>query len=191
MRFETHSVTALPTEWTNKFTLVHQRLVIGGLRKREWEDAISEIYRVLKPGGWIQLFEMKIWTSGPALAKHLELLYRFSNDQGTMWRDITSRIPDFLQQSGFVDLHQDTRSTPLGAWAGQDGIDGKENLLTIMRGIKTPILKGGGYGIVGSEAEYDELVEEVSGELDDTPGSKTLWTMFWAQKPVERTEYKL
>jgi SAM-dependent methyltransferase len=185
MRFETQSILDLPKEWTNKFTLIHQRLLIAGLRRHEWEQALREMHRVLKPGGWVQVFELEKWTSGPALAKHLDLIYRFSDDIGIMYRDITKQLPNFLKRSGFVDIHQDTRSTPLGIWANQYGVDGKENVLGVLRGLKTPILRGGGYGVVQSEDEYDELLEEISKEIDMTPGSTALWTMFWARKPFE------
>ncbi|XP_006458604.1 hypothetical protein AGABI2DRAFT_200355 [Agaricus bisporus var. bisporus H97] len=183
--FETQSVLDLPKEWTNKFTLVHQRLIISGLRRHEWEQDIKELYRVVKPGGWVQLFELRIWTSGPALAKHWDLLCKFADDVGLMFRDIATKLPDFLKQSGFVDIHEDTCDTPLGAWANRDGDDGKKNLMGLLQGLKTPILRGGGYGVVGSEAEYDELLEEIEKEVDMTPGSTALWTMFWARKPSE------
>ncbi|KAF9455049.1 S-adenosyl-L-methionine-dependent methyltransferase [Macrolepiota fuliginosa MF-IS2] len=185
MKFEIQSVLRLPPDWTNKFTIVHQRLLIAGLRTHEWEQATKEMYRVLKPGGWVQLLELDIWTSGPALAKHRELLYRHSDRQGTMWRNIAKCMPDFLKQSGFVNLHQDVRKTPLGVWAGRDGIDARDNVLSLLRGLKTPILKGGGYGVVESESEYDGLVAEIQEEIDHTPGSEAVWSMFWAQKPEE------
>ncbi len=182
IRFEVHSVTNLPTEWTNKFTVVHQRLLIAALREHEWRQAVSEIYRVLKPGGWVQLFEWEGWVSGPALAKHLEMIYRFSEKQGTMWRNITKCLPEFLKETGFINLCQDPRKTPIGAWAGQDGIDGKDNTLGVMRGMKAPMLKNGDLGL-SSEAEYDKLLAEASEEFDSTQGSETSYVMFWAQKP--------
>lgn len=179
------SVTKLPAEWTNKFTVVHQRLLIAALRELEWPQAISEIYRVLKPGGWVQLFELESGISGPAIAKHFEMIYRLSDIQGTMWRNITKRLPDFLKESGFINLHQDPRRTPVGAWAGKDGVVGKKNLLGALRGMKAPILKNGGLGLVSSEAEYDKLLEEVSEESEAIEGSGLTWVMFWAQKPEE------
>ncbi|KAF7777839.1 hypothetical protein Agabi119p4_3911 [Agaricus bisporus var. burnettii] len=183
IRFETQSVLDLPMKWTNKFTLVHQRLLISGLRRHEWEPAVRELYRVVKPGGWIQMFEMRIWTAGPALAKYWDLLCKFGDDAGLMFRDLAIKLPDFLKQSGFVDIHEDTFGTPLGAWANRDGVDGKDDILGILQGFKTPILRGGGYGVVGSEAEYDGLIEEIEKEVDVTYGSTALWTTFWARKP--------
>jgi hypothetical protein len=183
-RFETQSVLDLPKGWANKFTLTHQRLLISSLRKQEWRQALSEIYRTLKPGGWVQSFELRTWHSGLALAKHLDLFYKLSDDLGMMHRDIAIQLPDFLEQSGFIDIHQDTRGTPLGAWANQDGVDGKKNLLGVVRWLKAPVLRGGGYGVVRSDAEYDELAEEIAKEVDVTRGSMALWTMFWARKPA-------
>lgn len=185
MTFGVQSVTNLPADWTNKFTVLHQRLLIGSIRVHEWGHVINEIYRVLKPGGWVQMFEadISVKSISPALARFQELLYKSSDARGTMGRDITKRLPVFLEQGGFINLHQDARQTPLGAWAGQDGIDGRDNMLEVIRGLKTPMLKAGGFGIVGSEAEYDELVEQIQRELDDTPGCGWAWVMFWAQKP--------
>ncbi|KXN83906.1 hypothetical protein AN958_00986 [Leucoagaricus sp. SymC.cos] len=171
------------TLWTNKFTIVHQRLLCGALRRHEWEIAIKEMYRVLKPGGWVQLFEFRIWTAGPALARQLELMYRHTQATGTMWRDIAQRLPDFLSRNRFINVNEDTRRTPLGAWAGQDGIHSKADLLGLMKGFKAPVLKGGGYGIVKHGAEYDALVEQILEEVDNTPGAGIDWTMFLAQKP--------
>ncbi|KXN83907.1 hypothetical protein AN958_00987 [Leucoagaricus sp. SymC.cos] len=144
MRFEVHSVADLPIALSNEFTVVHQSLVVVGLRRPEWEQAINEIHRVLKAGDWDQLFEFRVWTAGPALAKQLELMYWHLDAKGTMWRDITRLLPDFLARSGFINVLEDTRRTALGAWADQDGIDMKVNLLEIMQGSKTPVLKGGG-----------------------------------------------
>ncbi|CAO3607368.1 unnamed protein product [Cunninghamella blakesleeana] len=41
----------------NSFDLVHMRLLIAAWRKEEWAFIIREIYRVLKPGGYVQLVE--------------------------------------------------------------------------------------------------------------------------------------
>lgn len=184
IRFQVQSVLNLPPEWTEKFTVVHQRLLVAGLRAHEWPRAFGELYRVTKPGGWIQVLEPEAWTSGPALGKLTELLFRLAEDQGTMWRDIAQRIPTFLEQSGFINVRRNPRAIVCGAWAGQHGIDGKENMLGVIRGLKSPMLKGGGYGVVASEAEFDALVEQMEKEYDDIPGSQTIWTMFLAQKPT-------
>ncbi|KAF8187573.1 hypothetical protein K438DRAFT_1764736 [Mycena galopus ATCC 62051] len=44
------SVTSLPADWTNRFTFVHQRLLVIALQISEWPQSLAEIYRVLRPG---------------------------------------------------------------------------------------------------------------------------------------------
>lgn len=189
-RFQVHSVLGLPQEWTNKFTVVNQRLLVAGLREYEWPQAINELYRVTRPGGWIQVFEPDVWTSGPVMSKFTELLFKLGDDQGTMWRDIGQRMPYFLESSGFVNIRHNPRATVCGAWAGEHGIAGKENMLGIVRGLKVPMLKAGGYGIVTSEAEFDVMVEELGKEFDAMPGSQVVFTMYTAQKPVDLVRAK-
>ncbi|KXN83905.1 hypothetical protein AN958_00985 [Leucoagaricus sp. SymC.cos] len=185
IRFQVESVIDLPSEWTNKFIVVNQRLLVAGLRVDEWQRAISELYRVTKPGGWIQVFEVDSWTSGPVADKVTELIYKLADDQGTLWRDVCQRIPIFLQQTGFVNIRRNSRATVCGDWAGEHGIEGKENLLAVVRGLKIPISKAGGYGVVSSEVEFDDLVTALGKEYDNTPGSQMVWTMFTAQKPFD------
>ena len=47
------SVTELPSAWTNRYKFVHQSLLTAALQKPQWEIALSEIHRVLQPGGWV------------------------------------------------------------------------------------------------------------------------------------------
>ncbi|KAJ3804733.1 hypothetical protein F5876DRAFT_52990 [Lentinula aff. lateritia] len=49
--FSSQSITDLPQSWSNCFALINQRLLTGALSKSQWMQALSEIYRVLKPGG--------------------------------------------------------------------------------------------------------------------------------------------
>ncbi|MCJ1244978.1 hypothetical protein MMC30_002179 [Trapelia coarctata] len=42
---------------SNRFDLVHSRLVGSGINKRRWPSYIRDILRVLKPNGWVQLVD--------------------------------------------------------------------------------------------------------------------------------------
>ena len=61
IEFRVESVTQLPSDWSNSFSLVHQRLLLAALQIPEWPTALGEIYRVLRPGGWVQLAESSGW----------------------------------------------------------------------------------------------------------------------------------
>ncbi|KAJ3106365.1 hypothetical protein HK100_003738 [Physocladia obscura] len=56
----------LPYE-DNTFDFVHQRLVFGGVPRVKYPDALKELIRVTKPGGWIELVEGDglIYNPGP------------------------------------------------------------------------------------------------------------------------------
>ncbi|KAJ3391102.1 hypothetical protein HDU84_006469 [Entophlyctis sp. JEL0112] len=51
----------------NTFDFVHQRLLVFGMPKDRFVDAIRELVRVTKPGGWIEFFEADIvfYNAGP------------------------------------------------------------------------------------------------------------------------------
>ena len=52
------SVMSLPPTWDGSFDLVNQRLLIAALTEGQWQRTISELFRVLKPGGSIQITEV-------------------------------------------------------------------------------------------------------------------------------------
>lgn len=50
------------------------------------------------------------------------------------------------------------------------------------RSLKTPVLNAGGLGVVSSEAEFDELMEELERECESTEGCGVEFTYFVARK---------
>ncbi|KAM0745624.1 hypothetical protein T439DRAFT_361109 [Meredithblackwellia eburnea MCA 4105] len=58
VEFFTHSVVeALPREMKGSFDLVHQRLLVVGLREGDWAPAVRNLAEAAKPGGWVQIVE--------------------------------------------------------------------------------------------------------------------------------------
>jgi SAM-dependent methyltransferase len=98
----------------NSFDLVNARLLIGVLssdpEKRQWETLVSEIYRILKPGGFIRLVEGEVATV--AYAPHLHRLLQafqavlFKKDKAfaTTELAITAMIDKFIKQGGFINV---------------------------------------------------------------------------------------
>ncbi|KAJ7499585.1 S-adenosyl-L-methionine-dependent methyltransferase [Mycena latifolia] len=193
LEFRVESVTNLPTDWTDTFSLVHQRLLIVALQIPQWRAALSEIYRVLRPGGWVQLGECAGWIDGeypkkPCMETFTAMFLCLTQSRN-MDMDCAQNIPKMLEEAGFVDIHCETRMQKLGKWAGELGIANGINHASFLRGIKTPILNAGGYGYVTSEDEYDALLEGVEREWDETPtpenpGVQREFFIFWARKPT-------
>jgi hypothetical protein len=114
--FRLNSVLSLPREWTSTFTLINQRLLISGLKRSEWPIAISEIYRVTKPGGWVQLTECGSFgpVEGGGKSARLEEAVRKWYDKAGLWWDIGKNLPSLLQEAGFEDVRVIERDLPLG-----------------------------------------------------------------------------
>jgi hypothetical protein len=53
-----------------------------------------------------------------------------------MLRDIALQLPEILKQIGFIDIHEATRRIPSNPSRGQDGVDGKMDIMGDLRGYK-------------------------------------------------------
>lgn len=185
INFEVQSVLNLPGEWENRYQLVHQRLLRAAFRTTEWIQALKEIYRVLKPGGWLQLVEGDGWVAGPVMDTFRSILEKLAESRGIENRPgAVPRLKRCLEDCGFVDLRIVCRSTPIGGWAGKDGRDGRDNMLSLYRGIKAPVLAAGGFGIIRDESMYDALLDQVKHEMNSTPSAECRWISICAQKPM-------
>ncbi|KAF8211891.1 S-adenosyl-L-methionine-dependent methyltransferase [Mycena galopus ATCC 62051] len=187
IEFRVESVTNLPSDWTDTFSLVHQRLLILALQVPQWSQAIQEIYRVLRPGGWVQLAESTPWHEdkypGKPCMEKLCAIYRRLAESRNLYVDCAYDIPKMLEKAGFVDIRSESRMQLMGPWAGEIGSANATNHVGVLRGIKTPVLKAGGFGYVTSEAEYDELVDGLEKEWNEIPGSEKDFIITWARKP--------
>jgi SAM-dependent methyltransferase len=125
------SVVNLPSNWTNSFNLVNQRLLIAGLTSVQWADALHEFNRVLVPGGRIQMCEAGNYRAGPA-AQHLHKLLDAVSDARDLFKvaDHAPPFPALLKAAGFVDIMTEKRQIPL---CGSVGADGRRNLTGVFR----------------------------------------------------------
>ncbi|KAJ7265179.1 S-adenosyl-L-methionine-dependent methyltransferase [Mycena rebaudengoi] len=188
IEFRVDSVTNLPSEWNDTFSLVHQRLLILALQVAQWPKAIQEIYRVLRPGGWVQLAESTPWHEdkypGKPCMEKLTAIYRRLAEYNNLYVDCAYDIPKILGEAGFVEIRSESRMQLMGKWAGEIGVANATNHVGVLRAIKTPVLAAGGFGYVTSEAEYEELCDGLEKEWDEIPGSDKDFIITWARKPL-------
>ncbi|KAI1421989.1 hypothetical protein F5Y12DRAFT_661069 [Xylaria sp. FL1777] len=105
-----------PADWKESFDFVHQRLVLvaAGSTQRE---ALQSLGELVKPGGWIQLIEatnVLPEDSGPVMHSFVKVMNAVFDVMGADLA-VTEKIPQWLEEAGFVDVHEKTVPMNLGA----------------------------------------------------------------------------
>jgi SAM-dependent methyltransferase len=107
----THDVTEpFPSTWgwSNSFDVIHQRLLIWGIKSNQWPAVIRNYRDLLKPGGYLQLVEAEwIPKSGPSDLPQLRkqaLLQDWSTKSFGMDIDVAYHLEDYLRDAGFDEV---------------------------------------------------------------------------------------
>ncbi|THH06580.1 hypothetical protein EW145_g3979 [Phellinidium pouzarii] len=98
---------------------------------------------------------------------------------------IYADLPELLRKAKFDNVRVEKRSVPIGSWAGQSGVDFKRNLITASRALKTVVMKAGGLGFVETEEAFDQLMDDLEKEWDETEGAEMAIHIVYGQRPVQ------
>jgi len=176
------SLTSLPAEWTDSFDVVNQRFLIAGLAASEWSKAVAEMFRVLKPGGVVQVAEREPThvssRVGSAMRAHDETFDRMYRTLGFNHKCATE-LPGMLAAAGFVDLSDEVKINPIGKRWGEDGESGARCYGGAYENMGPVLVEE---GLVGSAAVYEELLSELRKEWDEE-GGQVVCHMICAMKP--------
>ncbi|EFQ34893.1 methyltransferase domain-containing protein [Colletotrichum graminicola M1.001] len=117
-------------EWLqpeNSVDYVHVRNMSAAVE--DWSRLMSQAYRVLKPGGWIELQEMK-WSfncddgtmpSTYAVTKMIKLIWEGLGKFG-IEADVADTNPQRLKDAGFINQVHDVRKVPVGEWPKREDL---------------------------------------------------------------------
>ncbi|KAI9268925.1 S-adenosyl-L-methionine-dependent methyltransferase [Phascolomyces articulosus] len=161
----TNIIDGLPYD-DNTFDFVHMRQLVVGLRATEWPNVIAEIFRVLKPGGLVQLVESD-----------------FTVHRGQdPW--IASKLENLLSDRTFNDVQQETRTIEFG----QDGDPIAGEMMwswkSAMRSLK-PFLA---HRLLKNPDEYNPVLERYFQECTHYHWHMKIWALC-AQKPSSITTH--
>ncbi|KAJ3890247.1 S-adenosyl-L-methionine-dependent methyltransferase [Lentinula edodes] len=189
--FSSQSITDLPPSWSNRFTLINQRLLTGALSKPQWIQALTEIYRVLKPGGWIQFMETGPTPnaySGAKMKRMVDswaLLYRARG----LVPEIQNVLGQLITETGFIEMQKHIIPLPLSPRRDSSSLsdseldhyeEHKKNIIGFFVAAKQPFLMA---GLFKGEVEFDQALEEMREEWDASEGCWWEWAIFYAKKP--------
>ncbi|KAK4520336.1 uncharacterized protein ATC70_008470 [Mucor velutinosus] len=166
----------------NTFDYIHQRLLLLGLTDDDWDNALKQLYRVLKPGGYIEVAEpdlQDLENMGPTLRK---LQYTMSDmlNSRNMPNKAACEIEDRLIKAGFVNTN--LKITPLklnhtdktGKLLWEDYKHGYLNLRPVMAQI-VPEWQ--------DPEVYERFVTACGIEAEQTKANVN-WYACYAQKPA-------
>ncbi|KAK5654028.1 hypothetical protein OQA88_7706 [Cercophora sp. LCS_1] len=160
-------------EWgveSNTFDIVHTRATMILLKRDEHERIVGEMFRVLKPGGWIELQELEcpfVEEDGKETAT-IRFMRLWGEGAAKLGLDLAlpRRLDGLLRDAGFEEVGGTWHNLPVGGWMGGEmqwvGEEFKECLKGGIEGIgRTVLMKGLGW----EEGEMKRFSKEVTGDL--------------------------
>ncbi|KAI8985323.1 S-adenosyl-L-methionine-dependent methyltransferase [Pilobolus umbonatus] len=171
---------ALPFE-DNHFDFVIQRLVATSFTVANWKRVLTELLRVTKPGGYIQLVEIDYYTFElPEEGKKWEAqLLSILQDQRQMVPRMATQLPQALKALGLTEVDSTYVSIPLGSWGLDLGVLWKNNMEMFLDATGPLLSKIAGI----PQKEYKQRWREML----DTQGLKPFNNIHcaWGKKPID------
>ncbi|TKA22627.1 hypothetical protein B0A50_07636 [Salinomyces thailandicus] len=191
----TFIVDDITGEWLypGKFDYIHSRAITVGVR--DWGALVEQIWKNLRPGGWIEFQEYHFpFTSDDDTIKLCPALEQWSNNTASasakmgMRLDAILAVPDVLKAKGFVNIGKAATKWPLGPWA--QGKKEKKlgellerDLLSALEGASMRLYTK----VLGwSEEAVRKHVGEVQEDIQRRKAHAYIPIDFlWAQKPAD------
>ncbi|KAJ5736833.1 uncharacterized protein N7483_001958 [Penicillium malachiteum] len=115
--------------WREEFDLIHMANMIGSFDSSEWTNLYQQCYNKLKPGGWLEQFEIGPFVESDdgslppdsALASWGRLIKECGERAGRSC-EIISTMSSSIRQMGFVDVHERVYKWPIGPWPKDERI---------------------------------------------------------------------
>jgi hypothetical protein len=159
-------------------------MLFGALTHEQWETALGELYRVVKPGGWIQLLESGPETtiSGGPMKLYADAFAAMYVKKGLV-PDLNETLDQRLNDAGFLNVQKRTIALPrLDAQDLDFEFKGnKRIMMATMPTLKPAFLST---GMFESEDEIDAFYKRIDLEWNTPSQCLWHWTVAYAQKPV-------
>ncbi|KAL2792988.1 methyltransferase family protein [Aspergillus keveii] len=178
-------------KWKGKFDVIHQRLLIWGIKSTEWPTVIRNLSTIIRPGGYIQLVEAE-WIdpenpaspeTRPNLSKQAALQV-WSTESFGMDINIAYKLEDLLKDAGFEDVTKVQFDHGYGALArdpGQRNVSA-ELWVDCFRPLGEKIPDGGIPEVAANAEEFAEFMDALELEIK-TFGYQPKLNFVYGRKP--------
>ncbi|KAL0089721.1 S-adenosyl-L-methionine-dependent methyltransferase [Phycomyces blakesleeanus] len=94
----------------NSLDFVNSRLLLGGLKKEKWATMLTEWYRIVKPGGIVQLMEVDFMAADivPGAERFIKGLHDLMEERGLDFF-VAVKLPALLRCNGFNVVERNAR----------------------------------------------------------------------------------
>ncbi|GAA5804816.1 S-adenosyl-L-methionine-dependent methyltransferase [Helicostylum pulchrum] len=183
-----YNQTNLNESWPmndNSVDFIFQRNMYLHIQKDQWPKILEEMFRVLKPGGYIELIESDLWHHNPGPVQ--QAFQQFFKDQCKLLDldlEISNSLAGTIEEKGFLDVEKRILDIPIGEWPTepelkQYGFINKEIQKALLKNKKSTYVPK--WGI--SPADYDLAVSEVLEEYEEFK-SFSRFNCWIARKPT-------
>ncbi|KAI8354025.1 S-adenosyl-L-methionine-dependent methyltransferase, partial [Blakeslea trispora] len=156
-------IESLPYE-DNTFDIVRMRLILGFLTEQKMVQVFKEIYRVLKPSGYVEILdcEYQVHRPGPLCLSFIMPTHQI----GTL----------LMTHGNFVDIHQHRVRIPIG-WGGHLGEVHGQDFQAFIRSIHPKLIRS------HLSTDLDESMAKAVKECALNQ-SHVNWFVCYGQKPT-------
>lgn len=98
-----------------------QRNMVSCIQQNQWITVLKEMFRVVKPGGCIELLEPELLhhQPGPVL-QAFHVFYKEQCTEANIDIELNS-MEDWLKQCGFENIEKKSLDLPIGEWQTETG----------------------------------------------------------------------
>jgi hypothetical protein len=168
------------------FDLINQRYLVLGFRSGQWKSVLERYYKLLKPGGWVQMVEPHLvlhreYKLGSEMRRAMDLLWKIAE-----LRNIDcfayNEYPKMLEQIGFVEIQTQTggmtgrrkfNKLPENAELSPEEMDPDLSLRWLYNTFRAVTIDAIELGIIKKD-RYEEMCRDMLEEMK----SGEEWTSF-------------
>ncbi|KAI7851535.1 S-adenosyl-L-methionine-dependent methyltransferase [Circinella umbellata] len=179
--FQVHNITTPLPFPDDTFGFIHQRLLLMGLRKAEWQIVIENYLKVLQPGGWFEFTEStpELLNGGPNLTMLMGFMRDIANMKG-IDPDVHKILGSYFKEAGADNVRSRQLMAPVNHTNESGALLWKDYkiMFTSMKPFVSKV-----HPDLANEEAYAKFVEE-TGEECKNYKTHFIFTRCYGQKPV-------